>query len=256
MSAAEAIRRRVRAAGAARTPGLPPGLDSTVSYRDGMYGGNGAHYFGVGRSALRCVEEAIDAADVRSVDRLLDMPCGHGRVLRWLAARFPSAALTASDVDADGVQWCARRFGATPAYSLPDFDQLSFGQEFDVIWCGSLVTHLDEPAIAALLRFFARHLADGGALVLTTHGERAANRMRGAELDYLIEPARMRGALQSFEATGFAYSHYPGTRGYGLSLTSRAWLAERARAAGLDAVHFSPAGWDDHQDVFGLTLGA
>ncbi|HEX8422866.1 MAG TPA: class I SAM-dependent methyltransferase, partial [Pyrinomonadaceae bacterium] len=72
-------------------------VESRISARDTMYTGDGAHYFKVGLSAMRVVEAALRAAKLSSVERVLDLPCGHGRVLRFLVRRFPSAAFTACD---------------------------------------------------------------------------------------------------------------------------------------------------------------
>ena len=57
-------------------------VESVISYADGMYKGDGAHYFNVGLSAIHCIEEALAAAQIASVNNILDMPCGYGRVLR------------------------------------------------------------------------------------------------------------------------------------------------------------------------------
>lgn len=47
------------------------------------------HYFMVGRSALRCVEVAMFTAGKTRDARILDLSCGHRRVMRWLRAAFP-----------------------------------------------------------------------------------------------------------------------------------------------------------------------
>jgi SAM-dependent methyltransferase len=221
-----------------------------VSPRDAMYGSGGSQYWRVGLSALRCVEQALAEAGSPRVRRLLDLPCGHGRGLRWLVARFPDAAATACDLDRDGVDFCARRLGAAPAYSIEDLGSLRLGGRFDLIWCGSLVTHLDQRRIAALLEMLRRHLAPGGVLVATSHGERAARRVRDAEMDYLLDRERSARLVREYEATGFGYVDYSGARGYGVSLSSPDWLRARAAAVGgLHEVWFRAAGWDDHQDV-------
>src|SRR4051794_26106944 len=65
------------------------------------------HYFGVGRSALECIDISVRAAqtNVSDVKRILDLPCGHGRVLRYLKAAFPEAEITACDIMRDGVDF-------------------------------------------------------------------------------------------------------------------------------------------------------
>jgi SAM-dependent methyltransferase len=231
-------------------------LDVALSHRDAMHGGHTERYLGVGLSALRCVEASLDAAGRPEVRRGLDLPCGHGRVLRWLASRFPQAAFTVSDVDEHGIAWCARRFGAVPVRSSPDFDGVDLGEPFELIWCGSLATHLDGPSIGALLRLFSRHLAPDGVAVVTTHGDRAAERMRGREMDYALADPELEGLLRDHADGGFSYRDYPWVDGYGLSLCSRAWFAERALEAGLREALFLPAGWDEHQDAFALVRGA
>src|SRR5918993_1992586 len=72
---------------------------SRVHYDDGMYKGDGAHYFKVGLSALCCIDEAVESAGLAEVRRVLDLPCGYGRVLRFLVHRFPAAQITACEID-------------------------------------------------------------------------------------------------------------------------------------------------------------
>src|SRR6185369_2876695 len=112
-----------------------------ISPHDPMFTANSAgHYFDVSRSALSCIKLALLAADKTQVQRILDLPCGYGRVLRRLKAAFPQAVLTACDRDQDAVDFCALTFGATPVYSYDDHDSLIRSGTFDLIWCGSLLT--------------------------------------------------------------------------------------------------------------------
>jgi len=50
-------------------------------------------YFLWGDSALRNVQLAMAAVGKQGLDSILDLPCGHGRVLRTLKAAFPAASL-------------------------------------------------------------------------------------------------------------------------------------------------------------------
>jgi SAM-dependent methyltransferase len=197
-----------------------------------MYGSGGVHYWRVGLSALRCVQQALVHARSPAVHRLLDLPCGHGRVLRWLTAAFPDASSIACDLDRDGVDFCARRLGAQPAYSIEDLASLRLEGRFDLIWCGSLITHLDSGRIRGLLDMFSRHLGPTGVLVVTSHGDRAAQRMRCAEMNYLLDDRGLARVLRDYEACGFGYADYPGSDAYGVSLTSADWLRETVAAVG------------------------
>jgi predicted O-methyltransferase YrrM/SAM-dependent methyltransferase len=225
-------------------------VDATIAPRDAMYTGDGGHYFSVGLSGLRCVEECL-AAPPRSI---LDMPSGHGRVLRFLRACYPLAALTACDLDEDGIAFCAERFGARAQRSSADLASLDLPGPFDLIWCGSLVTHLDEEKTAALLALFARSLAPDAVAVVTTHGALVAERLRegGAEA-YQLGADAARSVVAAYDATGFGYADYAWSPGYGISISSPDWVAKAAADAGLRVAHTTPHGWDAHQDVFALS---
>ncbi len=91
-----------------------PSLVTEVSPDDGMWRISPDAYFEIGASALSGIEEVLDRSGVEQVDSILVLPCGHGRVLRWLTARFPDAAITACDINRSAVDFCVRTFGAEP----------------------------------------------------------------------------------------------------------------------------------------------
>lgn len=224
-----------------------------ISHDDGMYKGDGAHYFGVGLDALRRIEEGLEAAGIEHVRRVLDMPSGYGRVLRFLVLRFPDAEVTACELQEGAVRFCAETFGAKPAQSSYDLDSLALGEEFDLIWCGSLVTHIDGARTLGLLKCFLRHLAPGGLLLFTTHGEFVAGRVGEMQDFYGLRGTNIPGLVESYRQTGHGYLDYPEETGYGVSLTSPEWVrAQATQAGGLAEVYFKERGWDEHQDVYGF----
>jgi SAM-dependent methyltransferase len=218
---------------------------------DVMFAGEGGHYFGVGASALRCIAIALLAAgkDPRAVHRVLDLPCGHGRVLRSLRAAFPDAALTACDLDRAAVDFCVRELSAVPVYSHADPERVELVGDFDLIWCGSLLTHLDAPRWEPFLRLLASRLAPQGVLVVTTHGRIVPLRIaRG--WDYGLGVDSLRRLVLDYEHRGFGFVEYPGQPGYGISIASPAWTLGRLDLhPELRVVAFAEAAWDDHQDV-------
>src|SRR5204863_6830458 len=76
-----------------------PAVNTQIAPDDGMWDGDMNHYFGVGQSALHCILVAMQAAQIDTVTNILDLPCGHGRVLRHLQSAFPGARLTACDLN-------------------------------------------------------------------------------------------------------------------------------------------------------------
>jgi SAM-dependent methyltransferase len=227
-------------------------VDSRISYQDGMYKGDGDHYFKVGLSAIHCIDEALRAARKNSVEEILDLPCGYGRVLRFLVKRFPEARITACELMPDALRFCVETFGAVPAYSSYDLNRLSLDRNYDLIWCGSLITHLDERRIAELLRFFARQLAPNGLLIFTTHGDFVGDRVFEQADFYGLDRAQIPALADSYRETGHGYLDYPKEPGYGVSLTSPDWIRSQAQTVNLREVYFRKRGWDEHQDVFGF----
>lgn len=237
-------------------------VDERIHPNDGMYSGDGESYFRAGLSAVACIDEVLATAPPPAVSRILDLPCGYGRELRFLALRFPGAAVTACDIQPGAVDFCARQFGAAPVYSRPALSEVAFAGGFDLVWCGSLVTHLDAAATADLFTLFARHLRPGGVAIFTTHGDYVYERLRreGGEF-YSMPDESVRALTRAYAAAGHAYQDYPrglgyfdfhpDKRGYGISLTSPAWVRERIEQAGGDLrqTYFKPRGWADHQDV-------
>ena len=244
----ERQRARLAADSAAAERTLLDAVDPRISPHDAMYTGDGRHYFSVGLDAIRAIDTAAPAA---APARILDLPCGHGRVLRFLKARFPDASITACDLDPDGIAFCADSFGALAAQSSTELEQLELPGPFDLIWCGSLVTHLDEHRNAALLALFERELSPDGVALMTTHGELVAARLRTGD-SYQLEPDDAAAALAAYDATGFGYADYPWSPGYGVSISSRDWIDAAATRAGLNVTRYEERGWDDHQDVVAL----
>jgi len=226
--------------------------ESRISPKDDMLvEGDGDHYFKAGLSAIGCIEEALQQAGSITVNAILDLPSGYGRVQRFLVHRFPKARITACDLMPDAIRFCAKTFGATPAQSSYNLDELSFATKFDLIWCGSLITHLDADRTRALLRFFTNHLTAEGLLVLSTHGDFVPAKF---DMDkfFGLNPSSIPHLVKAFHEQGHGYVDYPGQSGYGISLTARTWMIAEALEVGLREVYFRAHGWDNLQDVFGF----
>ena len=227
----------------------------TISPNDEMFAGKDVEYFAVGQSALDCIRIGLQAAQKSpaEVRRILDLPCGYGRVLRYLRAAFPQAEITACDILRDGVDFCASTFAAVPVYSHDDPAKIPLEHDaFDLIWVGSLFTHLDADLWSRFLGLFQALLRPGGALIFSTHGHGAYRNMITQSFDYGIPYYRKTVILYNYERRGFGYVTYPGSRGYyGLSLSNPTWvLAHLARFRDLRLVHFAERSWANHHDCF------
>ena len=230
-------------------------VNKTICLEDQMYLGHPEHYFRVGLSALRNINEAVSLwKPSGEIKTILDLPCGHGRVLRLLAKQFPNAQVYASDIDYEAVLFCEKAFGAQPLRSGTDFKTLSLGRTFDFIWCGSLITHLDVPAAVDLFEFFGRHLNPGGLLMLTSHGDYAVQRIVDEYKIYTMTATDAECIRKGYDTVGYGYAHYPGRTDYGIAACSPEWIRSRfQQMGGWKEVYVREQGWDGHQDVLGFS---
>jgi len=234
---------------AAPAPGAPDNL--IIAPADDMHVRDVAQYFQVGREALALVQAACLLGGCEQVESILDLPSGHGRVARWLRTAYPEARIAVSDTQGAGVNFCIEHFGVTGV--LAHVDGRHWGDlagPYDVIWCGSLLTHLDREQWLEHLRLFATRLTPGGVLVFTTHGLLALDKLETGEKDYGLAAADVTRLCDSTLAEGFGYADYADTPGYGISVSQPAWIrALVARETDLQVLAIHESAWDQHQDV-------
>ncbi len=212
------------------------------------------HYLSVGRSAMANIDATLAAcgrtyADIRTC---LDLPCGHGRVLRWLGEKVSPAGISACEIDRLAADFCHDEFGATALYSNDDPRRLVFPQPFDLIWVGSLFSHLDANKSFELFEKFVPALNPGGLLVFTTQGESCFTNpgLAGYGKRFPEIEAELRS---EFALNGHCHSPYKPGGYYGMAIYSEAFLkSEMAdRFPGqVKLVRYAPRGWDNHQDVW------
>jgi len=229
-----------------------------VSPNDTMVSGDDfTHYLSVGISAISNVSSALQAHGGLHPVSILDMPCGHGRVTRALKSVFPGSELYVSDIDEDGVRFCAQTFAARPLASRPEFCGLDFGRQFDLIWVGSLITHLPEDVVVDFIDFILRHLTERGVAVVSSHGAYVVGRivaslLKGGEA-YGVEHAKGWRMVNDYFASGFGYGDYPNAdlsvQHYGVSLATRQWMHDAVERCGGSLVSYHDHAWDRHHDV-------
>jgi SAM-dependent methyltransferase len=223
-------------------------IDWTIAPGDPMHAGNDDHYRLVGESALRvitAVRMLVDAGPPRAV---LDFACANGRVTRWLRAAYPDADLHVADIDPAWAEWSAAQFRARHFLSQPDLRTVEAPRAYDIIWCGSLATHVSPEQTVALLRKFHAWLEPGGIAVVTTHGTRFIRNAIARTHAYFPDPLSIEPLLAQMAATGFGYVPHPG-QDHGISAATPGWLARAVAGMGGRVVAFSEHAWDDHQDV-------
>lgn len=214
-------------------------------------------YFEVGENALELITTALLIPGLTHPRRILELPCGFGRVTRHLVTFFPDAEIWVSDLYPDRVAYCCATFGAVPLLSQERLSEIDVPERYDLVFAGSLLTHLDEDLFVDALDFFRRVLSPQGVAIVTLHGRWSPHFQRQwkymPDEDFAI-------AEQSFRMTGFGYRTYPGAtsfglqESYGVSLSAPHWVLKHLeRWDDIRLYSYTERGWADHQDalVFG-----
>lgn len=218
------------------------------------------HYFSVGEDALRLVMAQLLSTRRAFPKRILDFPSGSGRATRHFRAMFPDAEIGACDLYPSHVEFCAAQFGAIPLHSRENLDELDVG-EWDVIFCGSLLTHLPAQQFRQALRFIARSLSPQGLALVTLEGRHSVyiqDHKWKLIADDLFEVAR-----KGYNRTGFGYvdyhhnfrsANFDRQSSYGVALVKPSYVLNMLEGElGITVLCVQERAWDDHQDlvVFG-----
>jgi SAM-dependent methyltransferase len=225
-----------------------------IAPNDPMYEYAPHLYFKAGSDALRCIRLAILAAELQSVRRVLDFACGKGRVLRTLKAAFPQTELVASDTWREALEYCSRVLGVTTVRASQRPEEVQLDGSFDVIWCGSLLTHVGRDRWSGFVKLFESLLARGGVVVFTTYGRFTAANVRAGKNLHSYNEEQAQQVLRDYEQTGFGFcpSFRPG-QDQGDCIVSRAWVCERLdEVPSLELLLYMERGWLN-QDVIACT---
>ena len=215
------------------------------------------HYFKVGANALNIIISALLNNKLEPPRTILDFPSGSGRVTRHLKSFFPAANIVVCDLYEDHINFCVDNLGVEGKLSDEFFENIQFDQQFDLIFCGSLLTHLPLNSIRQALALISRSLSDRGIAVVTFHGRHSVyiqdNKWKYVE-DELFDIAK-----SGYEEKGFGYVDYEHDfrsnlfdkqETYGVSLSLPSWvLSELETNDEIRILGYYERFWDQHQDV-------
>lgn len=236
---------------------LDGAISLTSSAKDGMMKGNRKHYLARGYEGLGFVDAALKSSNAPKPARILDYASGYGRVARWLKAGYPDAHLACADIDQNALISITDHIGAETFLLDKAFSDQQYSSGYDVIWCGSIFTHISEANAKVLLSNLVKALNGGGVLVLTTHGEFVQSRIEtGEKLYSLKQDQRERVVSQWADGVPYIFESYPHMTDYGISMVREAHFGDLARSAGLKQIFYEARGWGRHQDVFAFSKSA
>jgi hypothetical protein len=219
---------------------------------DGMYHGNDGHYLACGASALSVILSVLSLARAPVPVALLDFGAGAGRVTRWLQSAFPQADLHACDLREQDVRFNADVLGVRAWQAGTDVSSLQAPRRYDLIWAGSVATHLSEERAAQLLDKMLSWTSPGGIVAASLHGRYVYKRQSDTAFRY-IHDAAWDAIARGYHATGYGYAEYVNQPGYGIALTKLSWVSALIeRRPDVRLICLAEKVWDEHHDVLAV----
>lgn len=225
-------------------------VDTTIHPNDNMHpSGSEQYYMPLGKSGLENVQKAVAESGLKQVNKILDLPSGHGRVARWLRYGYPDAEITFCDTDPEGAEFCAKQFRGTALVSKSELTDLELPDRYDAIWIGSLFTHFDLQTTTRWLRHLCASLNENGVLVASFHGRYSIAMHNHSPF---LEEKLWAQVMDGYNLAGFGYAAYPGAE-IGVSLSKASKVVEIAESIeGVRLIGYKERGWAGNHDVLSV----
>ncbi|RAK57174.1 hypothetical protein DJ018_04270 [Phenylobacterium deserti] len=102
---------------------------------------------------------------------VLDFASGYGRLTRVLTQKLAPSQVFVSDIYAEAIAWQARTFGVNAVPSAPSPSEFRHDLRHDIVFVGSLFSHLPTELFHAWLARLYSLVAPGGVLAFSVHDE-------------------------------------------------------------------------------------
>ena len=224
-------------------------VNCQINAFDDMYQGNLEHYFSCGSQGAQLLRDAIGNVAAQKSLRILDFPCGFGRVTRWLPVFFPNARVFVSDLNEVAIDFLSSQLEVVPFKSAKNFEDIELDERFDLIWVGSLITHIDEQNALDLLKFVVTRLDQGGVALVTFLGPEMAKNFVAENPIYGLRPNEFKQVVHDYNESGFGYSNYPNQVDYGISLIADSWWEKWVKSYPEVKLSISSLAWDGHHNI-------
>ncbi len=150
--------------------------------------------------------------------------------------------ITGCDVDERAIGWCRQYCQRSTSVVNRDLPPSPFDNEsFDLVWCGSVFTHLDEERQDRWLAEIRRILKPEGILLASVHGP------------HCWEPRLPSWTISSLKQTGMMFARFGADAGIHPSWYQVAWHTERYIrehwGAEFEIRGYLERGFNDYQDL-------
>ena len=153
------------------------------------YGADARGYLSSGEQHVDEMVRVLEGTDFSALQarRILEFGCGAGRMIRRFPKLAPEAELWGVDISAEHIRWCIDHLSPTIHFATTTrVPHLPFEDgSFDLVFCGSVFTHIEDLQEAWLLEL-GRILRPSGKLYVTIHDENTVRILDGPMRDYWL----------------------------------------------------------------------
>ena len=239
-------------------PGGSGGDEVAVPPRELMeYYETADQHLSIGRANVEGMLAALRSCgfEWRTCKRVLEFGCSNGRLVRWLAPKADGREIWGVDIQSDKVMWAMEHLNPPLRFATTTtVPQLPFAdRHFDLIFAGSVFTHLGELHMAWLLEL-SRILSPRGLLYITVHDEQAVQRALTSGLPKYARLAQEWNSSEFAEAIRSSEFGFVSTAPYGEAMLSQVLMSsdylERTAAPALRLVGTIPRAYADFQTAY------
>ena len=218
-------------------------LKSTSPEAVAAYRNSAVQFVGILANALNSVGKTWT-----DVDRVLEIGCGYGRIIRVLKEHVPPSKIYVSDVIEEGAHFSATEFGVNKMPILEDVKE-GYREFFDLIFMLSVYTHTPVDFMHRHVKLVSDALRPNGLCVFATQGPISAKNAEQYSQDWLDKEL----ILKELQEKGYSFQQYPHYYDrYGMTWHTEDYIRETIRKANvpLRFLSYRPAEHDGHQDIF------
>jgi SAM-dependent methyltransferase len=184
-------------------------------------------YFKTGKEALQSIENIIVSIgkSFEHIQSFLDFASGYGRFTRFLIQEIDPVKIWVSDIYQGAVDFQVKYFKVNGFYSETDPHKLQFPRKFEIIYVGSLFSHLPANRFQEWLSRLYGILEDDGILIFSTHGESLC-------------PPQNQLDPSGFTFLGMSESESLSVEEYGSTFVTKDWVERMAKKLGINYIYF------------------
>lgn len=208
------------------------------------------NYFTIGYNGFSIIRDFISHIYTpnKFQGRILDFASGYGRVTRFLASYYGADKITTSDIKSEAVDFQQHYFKVNGLYSTYVPAEFKSESSFDLIFVGSLFSHLNETLFFEWLSKLISLLSETGHLLFTVHDQSLHPQVHDKDFVYVEN-----NEDEKFE---FIQNRITSTSLYGISFVSESYVKAILNKINPKVQYKRyPKTFGGHQDLYIATVG-